>query len=54
LGTLTWAAATVPTPQGEIEVLVEDSIMSLRIPSGMVAEWRGRDFTGEVRIPLAI
>ncbi len=50
LGTLTWAAATVPTPQGEIEVLVEDGIMSLRIPPGMVAEWRGRDFTGEVRI----
>jgi hypothetical protein len=51
LGTLAWAAATVPTPQGEIEVLVEDGIMSLRIPSGTVAVWNGRDFTGEVRIP---
>ncbi|MFA6104021.1 MAG: alpha-L-rhamnosidase C-terminal domain-containing protein [Victivallaceae bacterium] len=50
LGTLTWAAATVPTPQGEIEVLVEDGIMSLRVPSGAVAEWHGRDFTGEVSI----
>jgi hypothetical protein len=53
LGTLDWAAATVPTPQGEIEVLVEEGAMSLRIPDGTVAEWQGRELTGQVKIPLS-
>jgi len=50
LGRLTWAAATVPTPHGDIEVLVENGILALRVPAGTTAQWRNREFVGPAKV----
>jgi hypothetical protein len=48
LGKLTWASVTVPTPQGNIEITIENGIMSLRVPPGVIAEYQGHELTEEV------
>ncbi len=46
LGSLQWACATVPTPQGDIEIALTPTHMTLRVPAGATAVWRGRTFNG--------
>jgi alpha-L-rhamnosidase len=50
LGRLTWAAATVPTTYGNIEVLADKKEMVLRIPAGTMAKWGARKFNGPTEI----
>jgi alpha-L-rhamnosidase len=50
LGSLAWAAATVPTPYGKIEVLVEQGQMVLVVPPGTTAKWGSRNFRGPVMV----
>ncbi|BCU77806.1 alpha-L-rhamnosidase C-terminal domain-containing protein [Luteolibacter sp. LG18] len=46
LGSLKWACATVPTPQGEIRISVAGSRMTLGVPAGTTAVWRGKSLAG--------
>ena len=52
LGRLTWATATVPTPQGPIEIDVGHGPTKLTIPAGTTAVYRGREFRGPARVTL--
>lgn len=51
-GKLSWIAATVPTPYGNIIVDIEGKKMSLTIPKGTSAEWNGKVFTGPQKVML--
>ncbi len=51
LGKLTWVSVTVPTPRGEIEITIENSVISLRIPPAAIAEYMGQELTGNVKLP---
>lgn len=46
LGTLKWVSATVPTPYGNIVIDIMGNTMTLNIPSGTVAEWKGKQISG--------
>jgi hypothetical protein len=46
LGSLKWAAATVPTPHGDIEVFVGDGKLSLKVPAGSTAVYGIREIAG--------
>jgi hypothetical protein len=46
LGTLEWAAATVPTPHGDIEVFAGHGKLSLKIPASTVAVYGNHEFAG--------
>jgi hypothetical protein len=48
---LAWAAATVPTPLGDLEVEARaDGGVALRVPDGAVVEHAGRTWRGRVRV----
>lgn len=50
LGELKWACATVPTPQGNIEVEVEGGRIKLSVPPGTTALYDGKTYNGPVVI----
>jgi len=54
LGDLQWACATVPTPQGDIEVEVEGKRIQLRLPKGTAAECGGQVFAGPCSVKVEI
>lgn len=47
---LAWAAATVPTPLGDLEVEVRDGGMTMSVPAGAVVEHGGRNWRGRVQL----
>jgi len=50
LGDLKWACATVPTPQGNIEVEVEGGRIKLSVPAGTTALYDGKTYAGPVEM----
>jgi hypothetical protein len=52
LGSLKWAAATVPTPHGDIEVFVGDGKLSLKVPAGTTAVYGSREIAGPKAISI--
>jgi hypothetical protein len=54
LGDLKWACATVPTPQGDIEVEVENGCIKLRVPMGATAEYCGKVFSGSCFVKMKL
>jgi hypothetical protein len=54
LGSLKWAAATVPTPHGDIEVFVDNGKVSLRVPAATVAVYGNREIAGPKTISINI
>ena len=54
LGDLSWAAACVPTPFGDIEVEVAEGWLHLVVPAGTVAEVAGRRLPGGTRHRLRL
>jgi hypothetical protein len=52
LGSLTWAAATVPTPHGDIDVFVGNGKLSLKIPAATVAMFGNREIAGPESISI--
>ena len=50
LGSLAWAAATVPTPLGDLEVEARaEGGVTMRVPDGAVAAPAGRTWRGRVQ-----
>lgn len=49
---LDWIAATVPTPAGDAELLLENGVLSLRLPPGVVAVCRGRELRSGATVDL--
>ena len=54
LGDLKWACATVPTPQGDLEVEAEGSRVTLRVPKDTTAAYGGRVFSGPCSVNVEI
>jgi hypothetical protein len=54
LGVLKWAAATVPTPHGDIEVFVRDGKLSLKVPAGTMAVYGSREIVGPNEVSVNI
>lgn len=46
LGSLKWAKATIPTPFGNILIDAKQREMTVTIPSGTIADWKGEKITG--------
>ena len=54
LGSLKWAAATVPTPHGDIEVFVGNGKLSLQVPAATVAVYGNREIAGPKSVSIDI
>jgi len=54
LGDLKWACATVPSPHGDIEVEVEGSRVTLRVPKDTTAEYGGKVFSGPCSVNVEL
>lgn len=54
LGNLQWMVATVPTPQGDIIVNIEDGMMQLTVPDGTTAYYRHLEYTGPQMIHVQL
>jgi alpha-L-rhamnosidase len=54
IGNLQWVNITVPTPYGSIVVDINESIMSLFVPAGTIAEYKGEKFYGPERYSIPI
>lgn len=50
LGSLKWVSSSIPTPYGNIVININKKRMTLNIPAGTTAEWKGKSFTGTLRI----
>lgn len=53
-GNLQWMVATVPTPQGDIIVNIEDGMMQLTVPNGTTAYYRHLEYTGPQMIHVQL
>ncbi|WP_316794688.1 alpha-L-rhamnosidase C-terminal domain-containing protein [Pedobacter frigoris] len=49
-GYLQWITSTVPTPQGDILISIKDQVMTLQVPGGTVADWKGKLIYGPKKI----
>lgn len=52
LGSLSWAAATIPTPHGLIELFADKNKISLNLPDGVQADFAGRKLSGKVDVAV--
>lgn len=53
-GNLKWIVATVPTPQGDIAVKIEQGMMQLKVPTGAMAVFKNVEYAGPQTIDVRI
>ena len=46
LGNLKWVDASVPTPFGNIVIEIKNNTMTMNVPAGTTAEWKGMQIAG--------
>ncbi len=52
LGDLSWLAVTFPTPHGDISIVIQDNVIQMCIPDGVVCEYNNQELAGTCSVAL--